>query len=427
MPQWAARTPEVDPAEALRRSLVSDPPSALPAPEGLTATTGLFREVALQWEPVLLPLVAGYLVESAESPEGPFSPRVALPHRGSLYWVDGGDLAFPLGDGHTRYYRLRAFAHDRRLSDSVSALAGATTAPPMPPPGSLRAYSRQPRSIPLVWGPAGDTLVTGYAVERSPDVDGPFEEIARLEGRHHTHYLDTGLGDLTVLFYRVTSLDPNGAPGQPSGVLRAVTKPEPLPPIGLRVEAQRLGANTLRWDPNVEVDLHSYRLVRWRGGEPAEEVSQVDAQQTAAEDPAVGAGEALRYGVIAVDEDGLESRPSELLRVESPGYDWVARASSGGVRLVWNARVEEGFTSARVTRAGLVSGWTRELGPGEELVDADVSPGSRYRYQIQLLRESGPPAPLSRPVEIEVPEPGSPFVEIRAPASRLARPEGIPR
>jgi hypothetical protein len=108
-------------------------------------------------------------------------------------------------------------------------------------------------------------------------------------------------------------------------------------------------------------------------------------------------------------------------------YEWIARASSGGVRLVWNHREAEGFAGARVTRDGWIVGWTRDVPPGKDLIDSDVVPGRRYRYQIQLLRPEGPPAPPSQPVEIEIPEPGAPFVEIRAPASRLARPEGLPR
>ena len=429
LPPWLAptREPEPDPEREWLRRLLPEPASDLPAPEGLAASPGQFRQIPVRWEPVLIPLVAGYLVESADTPEGPFEPRVALPHRGALAWLDRRDARFPLGDSHTRYYRVRAFDHDLRLSAAVTPTVSATTAEPVAPPEDLRAYSLQPRSIPLAWTPAPSPVVSGYVVERSPDVEGPFEVVATLTGRHQTHYLDEGLGDLAVLFYRVASLDPRGNPGPPSGVLRAVTKPPPLPPVDLRVDSQALGTQSLAWEPNVEVDLHSYRLLRWRGDEAAEEVVRVDADRTGAVDPAVGAGELLRYAVVAVDQDGLESLVSEPLEVESLGYEWVARASSGGVRLVWNARESEGFRGTRVTRTGWLSGWTRELGPGEQLVDDDVVPGRSYRYQIQLLHETGAPAPASRPVEIEIPEVGMPFVEIRAPAPRLARPEGIPR
>jgi fibronectin type 3 domain-containing protein len=415
------------PATPPEPALVYDPPAELPAPEAVRATSGQYREIPLRWDPVLIPGVAGYVVESALAEAGPFRVSATLRDRGVLAWVDRGEPAEPLGDGATRFYRLRAFAHDGRVSSSASPVVTATSAPLPAPPEGLRAWSRQPRSIPLTWDASADPIVAGYTVERSPNPSGPFEVVADLDGRQATHLLDAGLGNLRVLYYRVSARNPGGKRGAPSEVLRAVTKPAPLPPISLHVESQRLGAIAFAWEPNVESDLLGYRLRRWRAGQPAQTVTYVGADKTRTEDLRVSAEEDYDYALVAVDRDNLESRPSSPIHVTGVGYEWRVRANAQEVRLAWNARSDEGFVRAHITRAG--SFWQERTFVTEsaELRDSDVAPGRTYRYWIQLERGDGSRAPTSRPIEVSVPRSGSDFVEIQPPAPRIPQPDGNPR
>jgi fibronectin type 3 domain-containing protein len=423
-PPWLGPTA---PPDAPEPSLVYDPPAELPAPEGLGATSGQYREIPLGWDPVLMPSVAGYVVESGLSAAGPFRLRATLRDRGVLAWVDRGEPNEPLGDGAARFYRLRAFAHDGRVSSIASPIVTATSAPLPAPPTGLRAWSRQPRSIPLTWDPSEDPIVAGYTVERSPNPGGPFEVVAQLDGRQTTHLLDTGLGDLRVLHYRVSSRNPGGERGAPSDVLRAVTKPAPLPPIALRVDGHRLGAIALAWDPNVETDLLGYRLLRWHKGQPAQTVTYVGSDKTHAEDIRVAAEESYDYTLIAVDLDGLESRPSAPVHVTGLGYEWHASLSPHEVQLYWNPRPAEGFVRARITRVGALWQERTFVTESAELHDTEVTPGQTYRYRIQLERSDGQQAPASPPIVIDVPRSGDAFVEIQPPASRIPQPEGNPR
>jgi len=199
------------------------------------ATSGELRSVPLKWDPLLRGEVHGYVLEVATERDAPFMRLATIPGRGALSYVDVGSETFPLGDGETRFYRLRAFTPDGRLSAAASDVVAGTTAPLPNPPEGLRAYSRQPREVPLAWTASPDTIVAGYLVERSPALEGPFEVVADLSGRFNTSYIDAGLGDLRVLYYRVASKNPAGGKGPASDAVRAVTKPEPLPPLGLRV------------------------------------------------------------------------------------------------------------------------------------------------------------------------------------------------
>lgn len=370
----------------------------LPAPEGLRATSGELRAVPLQWDPLLTPGVAGYAVERALAPDGPFVRIAVLASNAETAFVDAAAGA----DGAAFYYRVRAFAPSGGLAAASSEIASATTAPAPAPPTGFRAYSRQPRSVPLAWEPSRDPGVGGYVVERSPSAGGPFERLVRLEGRHACVYVDRELGDLRVFYYRVAAVNRAGGVGPVSDAIRAVTKPDPLPPAGLRLAGQRLGANRIEWEPNVETDIVAYRVYRLHEGGRVL-LAEVPASQTWAEDPGVGADERAAYSAIAIDRDGLDSEPATALAVVSVGYQLVASARPDGVLLAWERRDAEGFRGARVLRHGTLR--TLELGFSSDgtWIDGDAKPGGRYRYSVVLERADGSLAPQSSPVEITVP------------------------
>jgi len=370
----------------------------LPVPEGLRATSGELRSVPLQWDPLLTPSVAGYVVERAFAAEGPFVRIAVVAGNAATAFVDGAAGS----DGATLFYRVRAFAPTGAIGAEASAVVSATTAPTPAPPTGFRAYSHQARSVPLAWEPSPDPTVGGYRVERSPSAGGPFERLVKLEGRHSTVYVDQGLGDLRVFYYRIAAVNRAGGRGPVSDAIRAVTKPYPLPPAGLRLAGQRLGANRIAWEPNVESDIVAYRVFRIREG-GREQLAELPASQTAALVGGVGADEQAAYSVIAVDRDGLISKPATPLAVASVGYGLVASVRPGGVVLRWEGRREEGFQGARVLRHGALR--TVEVAFSEEgtWVDREARPGGRYRYSVVLERPDGTRAPPSSPVEIAVP------------------------
>lgn len=381
--------------------LVESPAAELPAPKGLRVGPVAYRVISLQWDPLLQSDVGGYAIERASAPDAPFERIAALWDRGETSYVDGGTA--PLGDGFTAYYRLRCFAPDGRLSAEASPVVVGSSAPVPAAPTALRAFSNQPREVPLAWRASESEFAAGYVALRSPSPDGPYEIVGRLSGRYVTSFVDRGLGNLRVLYYRVATTNAGGATGSPSDPVRAVTKPEPLPPIGLRMSDAGVGRVRLTWDRNVETDIEEYRLYRVRKSAPPRLVDRAPAGRFEAEDRHAEAGERASYALVAVDRDGLESRQSDPVVAESQGYALEAQVGEEGVSLRWLPRPEE-FAQARVVR----SGWLREREiartPESQFVDRDVAPGHRYRYVVVLIRPDGSEAPPSQPLEVQVPD-----------------------
>lgn len=310
------------------RILVESPPAELVGPTGIRATRGELREISVTWDPVVSGQVAGYVVERSLDETGPFSRIAILNDRFETGLLDRGfDLAQKspaaegeagLGDGAAYFYRIRAFDPHGHIAAAASSVAAGRTAPRPDPPDGVRVVSRLPRKVALGWRPSVDPTVTGYVVLRSAGASGPFEPIAELDGRHRTHYVDRGLGDLHVFYYQVRSVNAAGAAGTPSEPVQGLTKPDPLPPMGLRVSRADAGTAVLDWEPNVEPDVVAYRVLRQRAGEKAVVlVATVRAPATSLRDDA--SGEAVSYQVIAVDADGLESEPATIDAASPPG------------------------------------------------------------------------------------------------------------
>jgi len=371
--------------------------AALPPPPALQARDGELRSVPLRWKPVLAGEVAGYVVERAVGEDDPFRRIAVVEGRFGVHHVDRDPS---LRDATTYRYRVRSTGRRGQVGTEPSVAVKGTTAALPEAPHDLEAYSHLPRRVALQWRPSDDPHVQGYVVQRSPAADGPFLNVARLEGRFASSWVDDGLGDLRVFYYRLASVNAAGAQGPPGGAVQAVTKAEPLPPIGLRIEERRLGENRLAWEPNVEEDVAGYRVLR--RGEEAEEIRVVEElppHRTSCVDRSVGAGETVAYRVVAFDADGLESDPSEPVEVRSEDYGLEARAQAEGIALRWEPHAEEGFAAARVYRLGWLG--RREIAQveGDRFLDTDVEGGHTYRYVVELERDDGTRAPPSAPIE----------------------------
>lgn len=376
--------------------LVFDRGSRLLPPEGLRVTSNRDRQISLAWDPVLVGDVAGYAILRAKGSGEDAYVRVGITKsRFGTVFSDAGASAGALGDGQTYTYRVHPYDTKGRISRSHSALV-ATTEPRPDVPEGLQVYSNLPRSAVLSWKPSDASAVSGYAIYRCPTMAGPWERVVFVEGRLNTVYEDTVPGDLRVMYYRIAAVNRFGGESEPTArPIRAVTKAEPLPPIGLEASASSLGRAELRWAPNVEPDLASYEV--WRalgdGSSYGTEVliAQVPAGTTQVADSAIGCGENVRYRLRATDADSLVSLPSDPLEVKGADAGLTLTRRDGTLVLSWDRARAGEWTRARVTevRSALPDREIVSAAEGSEVALPELGTGSEIRVTFQRAGEGG--------------------------------------
>ena len=376
--------------------LVFDRGSHLLPPEGLRVTSNLDRQIALAWDPVLVGDVAGYAILRANGKaEGQYARVGITKSRFGTVFSDSGASTGALGDGQVYAYRVHPYDTKGRISRSHAALTATTEARPGVPE-SLQVYSNLPRSAVLSWKPSEERAVAGYAIYRCPTMAGPWERVVFIEGRLNTVYEDTVPGDLRVMYYKLAAVNRFGGESEPTEQpIRAVTKAEPLPPIGLEASAGSLGRVDLRWLPNVEPDLASYEVWRVRVGSAgdAEEVqiATVNAGTTAFTDVGIGCGEPARYRLRATDADALVSLPSDPLEVKAEDAGLALARRNGALVLAWDRARAADWTALRVieVRSVLPDRELASVANASELTLPELDPGTELEVTFLHQAEGG--------------------------------------
>lgn len=288
----------------------------LPAPRGLQAKLGVAR-VLLSWQPAEAREVAGYRVERALAPEGPF----VLLTQELLPRPRHEDLLRP-GTGGTLHYRITAVG--RGEAESAPSEVLAVPLPDVRPPGRPRITGAEaaPGGVVLRWeaGGPGDDL-SSWLVLRGTGLDDP--------GRLRGEPLEPGARAFT---------DASAAPGERHvyrlvAVDRAGNRSEPSRPVSLRAAEPALPdppAPEARFasDPHPRVELTfpapSGAGVRWvvqrqdPEGPWVRIAGPLPADATGATDHRPVRGATARYRLVAVSTAGRPGPVGPPVQVEVP-------------------------------------------------------------------------------------------------------------
>ncbi|MGH3359251.1 MAG: sigma-70 family RNA polymerase sigma factor [Nocardioidaceae bacterium] len=204
-----------------------------------------------------------------------------------------------------------------------------------------------------------------------------------------TSYRDRSLVDGQRYRYVVTAVDEEGQESQVSKPVTVTYDPGPGTPTRLRAGERATGIS-LRWTPNTEPDIDGYRV--YRDGRP------VGGTTTTARllDAEVTDGDSYEYTVAAVDRAGHESTRSSAV---SATYDPVPRTPSDvtadvradTVALRWDRNTEPDLRTYLVYRDGTSLGRTTS----PRFVDADVTDGETYAYEVVAVDRTGQESPRS--------------------------------
>ena len=365
-------------------ALTMDRTSDLLPPEGLRVLSSEDREIDLRWDPVLVGTVVGYAILRSYQFDGGYELVGRTNSRFDTLFLDKGESDKQLGDGQTYHYRIHPYDQLGRVSRSHAYISATTEARPSNPQ-NLRSYSNLPRRTVLVWDPNQQRSTTGYIVQRSPILAGPWERIGYAEGRMNTIFEDAIPGDLRVMYYRVIASNRFGGESDPAKPVRAVTKADPLPPIGLQISRRSLGRINIAWIANTEADLEAYEI--WRAVEFEEEwqeekkIGEVGVELLLFQDKEVGCGQSVRYRLRATDIDDLVSEFSEAIPAEGEdiALSFTPGVESGTGTLQWD-QGEGNWTGARVidVRGGPLPNRTlTEVSSANRAELSDLPRGSR--------------------------------------------------
>ena len=373
--------------------------------------------------------VTGYRIEWSSTSTGRWRSLVANTRSTTTRHTDDG-----LSPGTTRYYRVAAIS--AAGTSDWSNVADATTDDLTVPgaPTSLRATAPVlggSDRILLTWRPPstdGGSPITGYQIERSLSVSGPWIIQEASTGSTATTYTHTGRDPNTTLFYRVRALNAQGR-GDPSIAARGTTRAAPPgQPRNLRAHATGPNSITLAWDAPASDGgerITGY-TIRTRGpndgnwitiqrntGSPATTFTHTGLQ------PAT----AYRYQVAAINRVGagqwsFETRTGTHPDVPSAPFSLTARA-------VGTSRIDLSWSAPRNTGGAPILGYRVEASsnegrtwhiirrntnsPSPTFSHLNLEPATTRHYRVSAINTAGTgPASNVRHATTEAARPGVP-------------------
>ncbi|MBN2686879.1 MAG: hypothetical protein JXR85_01770, partial [Deltaproteobacteria bacterium] len=144
---------------------------------------------------------------------------------------------------------------------------------------------------------------------RSVDSGKKFDHIAKQ--KDHAGYIDESLKDGTAYTYKIQTEDTDGLLSDFSDAVVVTTKPLPKKPAGLIADSSG-GTISLSWTANSEKDIDHY-VIYEKGIFTNTAVSQVTS--TSVTISGLEPGKTKDYLITAVDKDGLESEPSDVVTI----------------------------------------------------------------------------------------------------------------
>jgi len=349
---------------------------------------------AFEWKPVEDPRVVGvYVYRNAPGTGNQKLNRIAnVESRFATHFVDNGLTP-------NTQYQYRFSTYTKEGSESVgSETITVATQPMIAPVSFFQSVGNMPRSAKLLWRPHPNGKITGYTIERLNVNEQEWSQIASIDGRLNAEYIDRGLKDGQVYYYRIKAHTYDNLVTEPSETAKVVTKP--LPPQIKNITATNNipHAITLTWEASEIKDLAYYNI--YRSTSPNGNFAyHVKLEATNFTDAVPEDGKFYFYKVTAVDKDGLESQLSSvavqgstLSKPQTPiAYD--GKIANNAVELQWsnNDPRTVSYTVIKTTKTSWISRESVEINNITEprFHDADIRLGTGYLYEVMSVDKDG--------------------------------------
>jgi len=177
---------------------------------------------------------------------------------------------------------------------------------------SVMAEGNYTDRIVLRWAPNREPEVKGYRIYRSTNIDGNYQRTGEVDGRDTTVFEDTeNMKEGLVFYYRIAAFNILGNDGLMSEPVTGSTKKKAKAPVGLKGQGGA-GKISLKWERNKEPDVKAYNVYEktWY-----KSTLLVTVKDNSSELPLEGKVKSITVYVTAVNQDGVESEPSEEIEI----------------------------------------------------------------------------------------------------------------
>ncbi|WP_092911905.1 fibronectin type III domain-containing protein [Hydrogenimonas thermophila] len=388
------------------KNLTSKTPKVAPNLPPVTSIKTLsdLTSVGFEWKMVPSQEIEGYHLYRLEPGKEQKLKRVAtIADRYSSHYVDT-----KLKPGQEYVYQMSTYNKEGFESKQSEPVRVRTK--PVPESVSfVRAIANLPKRVKLIWRPHQNSQVSAYIIERAV-VREPnnWTKIATVENRLSAEYMDKDLKDGEVYIYRVRVKLCNGIITGPSTAVKAITKPLPLPPMGLHATIDKPKKIHLEWQPSPTKDVVYYKVYR-SPFSSAFYSYRAKTDKITYDDIVDEDGKIYYYKVTAVDKDGLESPISEVpvmgSTLSKPATPTItdARVVDNHAILRWNSNDKrtKSYVVVRNHWEGLIKRKREFINISKtDFMDTMMQPGTRYTYRVMAVDKYGIRSEPSEPVEL---------------------------
>ncbi|MBI5815311.1 MAG: fibronectin type III domain-containing protein [Nitrospinae bacterium] len=378
------------------------------APSGLTVTSAGVRSVSMSWDMHQDPDIAAYRVYRNTSGDGVFGMVKEVSGRAVTEYKDQDKSGEKIKDGVSYFYRLTAVNGGGAESDFTQAVNAITLGPP-PAPAGVGAKSGLVKKALVTWTPLAESEVAGYTVWRG-ESPSAMNMIKKISDPKAASYMDAGdwlkrMKDGTSYYYAVRSFNTVGVESEAAVAVEAKTKPAPVRPSGLSATQGEPGRSTLKWSPNPEADIVSYKVLR-----SASATGSFGAigsvKETYYEDTGLKNGMTYYYRVQATDKDELLSPESDTVSVatkpvpSAPG-ELSAVADTSAVTLTWKANPEPDIDHYEIYSAGFFGKQKLGDSPRPSFIADGLKPDTSYTFVVTAVDKAGLVSDPSAPAMVQ--------------------------
>ena len=283
----------------------------LPPPATVASFAAASREircVPLSWKPSPEADVTGYEIERSDGEGGAFAALTEIEGREVTSFLDGKKDPGNLPDEHAYRYRIRAV--NGVASRSAWAEAKAVTKPAPVKPKGLAATVDKPGKVTVTWTKNPEPDITEYRVEVRGTSGWFWRSLAKTSACDAE---DEGLAAGEERIYRVMAVGPKNHESAWSETIQGSARPLPPPPRGLKAVREN-GGWRVSFEPPRE-GMTEFRVYRKKFIGLGMDLLEKTTAHSVLLAPAVTA-EGVDIVVTAVDECGLESKPSDVFTIE---------------------------------------------------------------------------------------------------------------